>query len=62
MKLKGLLKRNPCVKCDYYHKENETCQSKKCSSNNPYITKFDRMFCEAYHGLSTGCYKVQSDM
>jgi hypothetical protein len=40
-------KRNPCKECMYYIKENNTCQSKKCASNNPYITKIDRMLCKA---------------
>lgn len=24
--------RNPCKDCVYYHKENRTCQSKKCAT------------------------------
>lgn len=42
------LKRNPCLECEYYHKANNTCQSKKCATNNPYVNKLDRMFCEPY--------------
>ena len=44
------LKRNPCVKCDYYNKNNNTCQSKKCATCgcHPYVNKFDKMFCEPY--------------
>ena len=39
--------RNPCKECIYYHKENNTCQSKKCTTGEPgYITVFDRLFCE----------------
>lgn len=43
-----LIRRNQCVECKLYVKENETCQSKKCASNDPYVTKMDRMFCEPY--------------
>ena len=43
------LKRNPCNECIYY-KPNGVCQSKKCASNNPYVTKIDRLFCEPYKG------------
>ena len=42
------LKRDPCKECDYYVPANGLCHSKKCASNNPYVTKFDRMFCEPY--------------
>ena len=48
MKILEWLKRNPCKECKYYVKDNNTCQSKKCSSNNPYITRFDKLFCEPY--------------
>lgn len=41
-------KRNPCKECKFYVSVNNTCQSKKCSSNNPFVTKIDRLFCEAY--------------
>lgn len=48
MKILEWLKRNPCKECDYYCDANGTCQSKKCASNNPYVTKIDRLFCESY--------------
>ena len=39
--------RNPCKECIYYHKENNTCQSKKCATGGlGYITIFDRLLCE----------------
>lgn len=41
-------KRNSCKECDYYCATNNTCQSKKCATNNPYVSKFDRMLCEPY--------------
>ena len=38
---------NPCEKCSYYHKENNTCQSKKCATcNNCYVTFADMLFCK----------------
>ena len=41
--------RNPCKECDYYHKKNNTCQSKKCcTGGDGYITWIDRMFCKPY--------------
>ena len=42
--------RNPCKECDYYHKENNTCQSKKCSERggDGTVTIWDRLFCEPY--------------
>ena len=41
--------RNPCKECDYYHKENNTCQSKKCcTGGDGYITWIDRLFCKPY--------------
>ena len=39
-------KRNPCKECVYYHATYNTCQRKKCATNNPFVSKFDRMFCE----------------
>ena len=42
------LKRNSCKECDYYCATNNICQSKKCTNNNPYVNKIDRMFCEPY--------------
>lgn len=47
------LKRNPCKECLYYVKENNLCQSKKCSvqgGNYPFVTKFDKMFCKPMKG------------
>lgn len=42
--------RNPCKECEYYHKENNTCQSKKCETGQEgYVTWFDRLFCKPYH-------------
>lgn len=42
--------RNSCKDCDYYHKENNTCQSKKCGSNSDgYVSILDKMFCKLYH-------------
>lgn len=39
--------RNPCKECIYYHKENNTCQSKKCATGGTgRITVLDRIFCE----------------
>ena len=36
--------RNPCKECIYFHKENNTCQSKKCATGGPgYITVFDKL-------------------
>ena len=42
--------RNPCKECKYYHPENNVCQSKKCATCgcHPYVSWFDRHFCEAY--------------
>ena len=40
--------RIPCSVCEFYIEENNTCQSKKCGSTNPYITRADRLFCEPY--------------
>ena len=51
MKLKERITRNPCKECFYYVKENNLCQSKKCSvqgGSYPFVTKLDRMFCEPY--------------
>lgn len=43
------IKKNPCHKCGYYNKENNTCQSKKCcTGTDGYITFWDRLFCEPY--------------
>ena len=41
--------RNPCNDCIYYHKENETCQSKKCAtSESGKVSWIDRLFCSPY--------------
>lgn len=42
--------RNPCKECDYYHKNNNTCQSKKCSERggDGTVTIWDRLFCKPY--------------
>lgn len=48
-----LIKRNPCLKCDYYHKENDTCQVKKCSTTSDrYVSLFERLFCDPRKRLS----------
>ncbi len=40
---------NPCKDCIYYHKENRTCQSKKCATGgNGKVTLVDRLFCFPY--------------
>lgn len=39
--------KNKCEKCIYYHEENNTCQSKKCSTSGyGYVTLTDRLFCK----------------
>ena len=39
--------RNPCRECVYYHKENNTCQSKKCATGGTgHVSLFDMIFCE----------------
>lgn len=48
----NILTRNPCKKCKFYVSVNNTCHSKKCSSNNPYVIKIDRLFCETYKAES----------
>ena len=38
--------RNPCKDCIYYHKENRTCQSKKCATGGSgRVSWVDRLFC-----------------
>lgn len=38
--------RNPCKDCIYYHKENKTCQSKKCATGGSgKVYWVDRLFC-----------------
>ncbi len=41
--------KDACKECDYYISANGTCQSKKCSTGNPYVTSFDRKHCKPYH-------------
>lgn len=31
-----------CANCRWYRPQNETCQLKKCSTNDPYVTDRDR--------------------
>ena len=45
-KVLNIIRRNPCKECMYYVPENNTCQSKKCASSNPYVTFTDRLYCE----------------
>lgn len=50
MKLLRILKRNPCLECDFYNKKNNTCQSKKCATGTEgYVGLSDRIFCEPFH-------------
>lgn len=38
-----------CTKCDYYHKENNTCQSKKCCTGlEGYVTFIDKFLCKPH--------------
>lgn len=38
-----------CKECIFYHKANNTCQSKKCAGvNDGRITWIDRLFCKPY--------------
>lgn len=38
--------RNPCKDCIYYHKENRTCQSKKCATGGSgKVSWIDKLFC-----------------
>lgn len=38
--------RNPCKDCIYYHKENRTCQSKKCATGGSgKVSWVDKLFC-----------------
>ena len=49
MKIKKFLKRDVCKECDYYHKENGTCQSKKCvTGGSGYVGFIERKFCTPY--------------
>lgn len=37
---------NPCKDCIYYHKENRTCQSKKCATGGSgKVSWIDKLFC-----------------
>ena len=41
--------RNLCKDCIYYHKENRTCQSKKCvTGGNGKVSWIDKLFCSPY--------------
>ena len=55
-KLIQWFKRNACKECDYYHAENNVCQSKKCETCgcHPYVNWFDRHFCEPHKSSLTG--------
>lgn len=35
-----------CRDCVWYYSSNNTCQLKKCSTNNPYVTGRDRRYCQ----------------
>ena len=35
-----------CRDCVWYYSSNKTCQLKKCSTNNPYVTGRDRRYCQ----------------
>ena len=44
-----IFKRNPCLECCFYRKENNTCQSKKCATGGAgYVGLLDRLFCEPF--------------
>lgn len=44
--------KNPCKECVYYHKENNTCQSKKAATSGyGYVTFWDRLMCEPNRGV-----------
>ena len=52
MKIKEFLKRDVCKECDYYHKENGTCQSKKCATGGDGTVGFiERKFCTPYQAI-----------
>lgn len=54
--------KNPCKECAYYHKENNTCQSKKCATGGTgYVTVFDRLFCKPYKPQSVAEEKGEND-
>lgn len=41
-------KRNPCIACEYYHPENNTCQLKKVATGGDgLVTMWDRVNCVA---------------
>ena len=41
--------KNACKDCLYYHNDNNTCQSKKCSTHGRGdINILDRLFCTPY--------------
>ena len=53
--------RNPCKECDYYRKENNTCQSKKCSprGGDGTVTIWDRLFCKPYKRMKGADRKTE---
>ena len=54
--------RNPCKECDYYHPENNTCQSKKCGTGGDgYVTFMDRLFCKPYKADGEKVENEQTD-
>ena len=59
--IKTLLTRNPCKECDYYHKANKTCHSKKCCTGDGYVTFWDRLWCEPYRGDAKTNEEVEHD-
>ena len=50
-KIKEFLYKNACNECDYYRKNNNTCQSKKVQTCgcHPYVNWIDRHFCEPHN-------------
>lgn len=56
--------RNPCKECDYYCKENNTCQSKKCSERggDGTVTIWDRLFCKPYKRMKEADKGVDDDI
>lgn len=60
--IKTLVTRNPCKECDYYHKTNKTCHSKKCCTGRyGYVTFWDRLWCEPYKGGAKTNEEVEHD-
>lgn len=45
---------NICKDCEFYHKENKTCQAKKRATGGyGYVSLSDRLFCFTYINPST---------